>query len=40
MSTADEIRPASDVMVVGRMTGNLEDLKSVKAGERVTIERA
>lgn len=40
MSTAEEIRPASDVMVIGRMTGDLEPLKSVKAGAPVRIERA
>ena len=40
MSTADEIRPASDVMVIGRMKGDIEGLKSVKAGAQVTIERA
>jgi uncharacterized protein len=39
MSTAEEIRPASDVMVIGRMTGDLEPLKSVKAGAPVRIER-
>jgi hypothetical protein len=40
MSTADEIRPASPVMVVGSMEGDLEALKSVGAGETVTVERA
>jgi len=40
MSTADEIRPASPVIVVGRMEGDLEALKSVRAGAPVSIERA
>ncbi|MGI5819012.1 MAG: cyclophilin-like fold protein [Armatimonadota bacterium] len=40
MSTADEIRPASPVIVVGRMEGDLEALKTVRAGAPVTIERA
>ena len=40
MSTATEIRPASPVIIVGRMTGDLEALKSVRSGAPVTIERA
>ncbi|MCD6360861.1 MAG: hypothetical protein J7M38_08335 [Armatimonadetes bacterium] len=40
MSTAEEIRPASPVTVIGRMTGDLEPLKSVSSGAPVTIERA
>ena len=40
MSTADEIRPASPVIVVGSMDGDLEALKSVGAGATVTVERA
>lgn len=40
MSTADEIRPASPVAVVGKMEGDLEALKTVRAGAPVTIERA
>ncbi|HCA48734.1 MAG TPA: hypothetical protein DEP45_15680 [Armatimonadetes bacterium] len=40
MSTATEIRPASPVTIVGRMTGDLEPLKSVRSGAPVTIERA
>lgn len=40
MSTAQEIRPASPVMVIGSMDGDLEALKSVGAGAPVTIERA
>jgi hypothetical protein len=40
MSTAEEIRPASPVMVIGSMDGDLEALKSVNAGATVTVERA
>jgi hypothetical protein len=40
MSTADEIRPASPVMVIGSMEGDLEALKAVPAGASVTVERA
>lgn len=40
MSTADEIRPASPVIVIGKMSGDLEALKAVKSGAPVTIERA
>ncbi|RLE84429.1 MAG: hypothetical protein DRJ41_03140 [Thermoprotei archaeon] len=36
----DEIRPASPVNVFGRVTGNLDKLKSVKDGERVRVELA
>ncbi len=40
MSTAEEIRPASPVAVIGKMAGELEPLKDVRSGARVTIERA
>jgi len=40
MSTAEEIRPASPVVVVGHMEGDLDALKSVSAGAPVRIERA
>jgi hypothetical protein len=40
MSTADEIRPASPVMVIGKMEGDLDALKAVPAGASVTVERA
>ncbi len=40
MSTEDEIRPASPVEVIGKMSGDLEALKSVPSGARVVIERA
>lgn len=40
MSTAEEIRPASPVMVIGRMEGDFDALKSVSAGETVRVERA
>lgn len=38
MSTAEEIRPASPVIVIGKMAGDLEALKSVRTGARVRIE--
>ena len=37
MSTPDEIRPASPVGVIGRMTGDLAPLKSVPSGASVKI---
>lgn len=40
MSTPTEIRPASPVTVIGRMTGDLEPLKKVPSGAPVTIEKA
>ncbi len=40
MSTAEEIRPASPVAVIGKMTGDLEPLKSVPSGAKVVIEQA
>jgi len=40
MSTAEEIRPASPVAIIGRMTGDLEPLKAVRSGAKVTIEAA
>ena len=39
-SQGDEIRPASPVNVVGRVTGDATVLKKVRAGTRVRIERA
>ena len=39
MSRGDEIRPASAVNVIGRMSGDLAVLKSVPSGAPVTIER-
>ena len=39
ISEADEIRPASPVTVIGRMTGDLETLKGVPSGASVLIER-
>jgi len=35
----DEIRPASPVNVVGRVSGDATVFKNVRAGTRVTIER-
>ncbi len=40
MSTGDEIRPASAVNVIGRMSGDIDALKSVPSGASVLIERA
>ena len=39
MSRGDEIRPASAVNVIGRMSGDLAALKSIPPGAPVTIER-
>ncbi|MEA3403800.1 MAG: cyclophilin-like fold protein [Armatimonadota bacterium] len=39
-STEEEIRPASGVTVIGKMTGDLEPLKQVPSGATVVIERA
>ena len=39
ISEADEIRPASPVTVIGRMTGDLETLKGVPSEASVLIER-
>ena len=39
-SRGDEIRPASPVNVVGRVTGDARVFTRVRAGTRVTIERA
>ncbi|MGC9316651.1 MAG: cyclophilin-like fold protein [Armatimonadota bacterium] len=39
-STEDEIRPASPVTVIGKMSGDLEALKQVSSGAKVVIERA
>ncbi|MFW5868222.1 MAG: cyclophilin-like fold protein [Armatimonadota bacterium] len=40
MSTAEEIRPASPVIVVGSMEGDLDALKSVAAGSPVSVRPA
>jgi len=39
MSSAEEIRPASPVGIIGRMTGDLASLRSVRSGASVKIER-
>ena len=39
-SRGDEIRPASAVNVIGRMSGDLTTLKSVPSGASVLIERS
>jgi hypothetical protein len=38
-SRGDEIRPASPVNVVGRVSGDATVFKNVRAGTRVTLER-
>ena len=38
-SRGDEIRPASAVNVIGRVSGDATAFKKVRAGTRVTIER-
>lgn len=40
MSVGDEIRPASPVNVIGKIEGDATALKAVRAGARVTVERA
>ena len=40
MSTAEEIRPASPVTVIGKMHGELGALRGVLSGARVVIESA
>ncbi len=40
MSMGDEIRPASAVNVIGKMTGDITALKSVRSGQVVRIARA
>ena len=40
MSEGDEIRPASSVNVVGKFQGDLEALKRIRDGEKITIERS
>jgi hypothetical protein len=39
-STGDEIRPASAVNVFGRVTGDSTAFKKVRAGTKITLERA
>jgi len=39
ISTDKEIRPASEVIMLGKVKGNLEAFKSVKEGQEVIIER-
>jgi hypothetical protein len=38
-STSEEIRPASEVNLIGRFYGDFEALKSIKDGERIVIRR-
>ena len=39
-SQGDEIRPASEVTVIGKMIGDIEPLKSVGSGSLIVIEAA
>jgi len=39
-STADEIKPASPVNLVGRLLGNPGDWKVVSEGEEITLEKS
>lgn len=39
VSRGEEIRPASAVNVVGKILGDLEELKRVKEGEKIIIEK-
>ena len=39
-SRGDEIRPASPVNVVGKVSGDPRVFKAVRSGERVTLERS
>lgn len=39
ISTAGEIRPASEVDVIGKLSGNPEEFKKVKSNEEVTIRK-
>jgi len=39
VSAPGEIRPASAVTVVGKMEGDLDGLKEINNGEKITIER-
>lgn len=40
MSKGDEIRPASEVILLGKVEGELDSFKSVKDGEEVLIEKS
>ena len=37
VSTADEIKPLSAVNIIGRIDGDLEPLKQVRQGDKITI---
>ena len=39
VSTADEIRPASAVTVIGKVVSNFDGLKKVRDGEEIVIEK-
>jgi len=40
VSTEKEIRPASEVILLGKVKGDLEPFKSVREGDEVLIEKA
>ena len=40
VSSPDEIKPASSVEIVGRVSGNPEEFKKVSAGETIILEEA
>jgi hypothetical protein len=39
ISTEDEIRPASEVNLIGKFYNEFEALKSIKDGEKIVVER-
>lgn len=39
-STGDEIKPATAVTIVGKITSGLENLKKIKSGEKIYIEKS
>ena len=40
VSTANEIRPASDVTILGKLSGKPQEWKIVNSGDEITIEKA
>lgn len=40
VSTPNEIRPASDVTILGKLLGKPQDWKSVRSGEEIVIDKA
>jgi hypothetical protein len=39
ISTEDEIRPASEVNLIGKFYNEFEALKSIRDGEKIVVER-